>query len=84
MTKLYNRTSGKAKLQQLRRNMTKAAFRLWHKLKGRPLEGVKFFSQYGGDNAGKEISNKSLGIGKIIPQNKYFDNMLLMSLVESG
>lgn len=47
MTKLYNRTSEKTKRQQLRRNMTKAEFRLWQKLKGKQLEGVKFRSQYG-------------------------------------
>ncbi len=47
MTKLYNRTSEKAKRQQLRRNMTKAEFMLWQKLKGKQLEGVKFRSQYG-------------------------------------
>ena len=47
MTKLYNRTSEKAKRQQLRRNMTKAEFLLWQKLKGKQLEGVKFRSQYG-------------------------------------
>jgi len=35
MTKLYNRTSEKAKRQQLRRNMTKAEFLLWQKLKGK-------------------------------------------------
>jgi very-short-patch-repair endonuclease len=46
MTKLYNRTSDKAKRQQLRRNMTKAEFMLWQKLKGRKLKGVKFRSQY--------------------------------------
>jgi len=47
MTKLYNRASEKAKRQQLRRNMTKAEFMLWQKLKGKQLEGVKFRSQYG-------------------------------------
>ena len=47
MTKLYNRTSEKAKRQQLRRNRTKAEFMLWQKLKGKQLEGVKFRSQYG-------------------------------------
>ncbi len=47
MTKLYNRTSEKTKRQQLRRNMTKAEFMLWQKLKGKQLEGVKFRSQYG-------------------------------------
>jgi len=47
MTKLYNRTSEKAKRQQLRRNMTKAEFLLWQKLKAKQLEGVKFRSQYG-------------------------------------
>jgi very-short-patch-repair endonuclease len=47
MTKLYNKTSEKAKRQQLRRNMTKAEFLLWQKLKGKQLEGVKFRSQYG-------------------------------------
>lgn len=46
MTKLYNRTSEKAKRQQLRRNMTKAEFLLWQKLKGKQVEGVKFRSQY--------------------------------------
>lgn len=46
MTKLYNRTSEKAKRQQLRRNMTKAEFILWQKLKGKQLEGVKFRTQY--------------------------------------
>jgi very-short-patch-repair endonuclease len=47
MTKLYNRTSEKEKRQQLRRNMTKAEFLLWQKLKRKQLEGVKFRSQYG-------------------------------------
>jgi len=47
MTQLYNRTSEKGKRQQLRRNMTKAEFMLWQKLKGKQLEGVKFRSQYG-------------------------------------
>jgi very-short-patch-repair endonuclease len=47
MTKLYNRTSEKAKRQQLRWNMTKTEFMLWQKLKGKQLEGVKFRSQYG-------------------------------------
>jgi very-short-patch-repair endonuclease len=47
MTKLYNRTSDKAKRQQLRRNMTKAEFILWQKLKGKQVEGAKFRSQYG-------------------------------------
>ena len=49
MTKLYNRTSEKAKRQQLRRNMTKAEFLLWQKLRCKQLEGVKFRSQYGVD-----------------------------------
>jgi very-short-patch-repair endonuclease len=47
MTKLYNRTSEKAKRQQLRRNMTKTEFMFWQKLKGKQLKGVKFRSQYG-------------------------------------
>lgn len=46
MTRLYNRTSEKAKRQQLRRNMTKAEFIIWQKLKGKQLEGYKFRSQY--------------------------------------
>jgi very-short-patch-repair endonuclease len=44
MTKLYNRASEKGKRQQLRRDMTKAEFMLWQKLKGKQLEGVKFRS----------------------------------------
>jgi very-short-patch-repair endonuclease len=47
MTKLYNQTSEKAKRQQLRKNMTKAEFIMWQKLKGKQLEGYKFRSQYG-------------------------------------
>jgi very-short-patch-repair endonuclease len=47
MTKLYNRASEKAKRQQLRRNMTKAEFLLWQKLRCKQLEGVKFRRQYG-------------------------------------
>lgn len=46
MTQLYNRTSEKAKRQQLRRHLTKAEFRLWQKLKGKQLEGYKFRRQY--------------------------------------
>lgn len=46
MTQLYNRTSEKAKRQQLRRNMTKAEFPVWQKLKGKQLEGYKFRRQY--------------------------------------
>jgi|SRR6476469_3932664 len=46
MTQLYNRTSEKAKRQQLRRNRTKAEFIIWQKLKGKQLEGYKFRSQY--------------------------------------
>ncbi|NEQ65287.1 MAG: endonuclease domain-containing protein [Symploca sp. SIO2D2] len=49
MTKLYNRASEKAKRQQLRRNMTKAEFRLWQKIKGKQLAGVKFRRQYSVD-----------------------------------
>ena len=47
MTQLYNRTSEKAKRQQLRRNRTKAEFIIWQKLKGKQLEGYKFRRQYG-------------------------------------
>ena len=47
MTQLYNRTSEKAKRQQLRRNMTKVEFIIWQKLKGKQLEGYKFRRQYG-------------------------------------
>lgn len=47
MTKLYNRTSEKAKRRQLRRNKTKAEFLLWQKLRSKQLGGVKFRSQYG-------------------------------------
>lgn len=46
MTLLYNRTSEKAKRQLLRRNMTKAEFMIWQKLKGKQLEGYKFRRQY--------------------------------------
>lgn len=47
MTQLYNKASEKAKRQQLRRNMTKAEFMIWQKLKGKQIEGCKFRSQYG-------------------------------------
>ncbi len=46
MTQLYNRTSEKLKRQQLRKNMTKAEFIIWQKLKCKQIEGCKFRSQY--------------------------------------
>ena len=46
MTQLYNRTSEKLKRQQLRKNMTRAEFIIWQKLKCKQIEGYKFRSQY--------------------------------------
>lgn len=46
MTKLYNRTSEKAKRQLLRQNMPKAEMIIWAKLKSKQIEGCKFRRQY--------------------------------------
>ena len=46
MTKLYNKSTEKAKRQALRNNMPVAEKIIWAKLRGRQIEGCKFRRQY--------------------------------------
>ena len=47
MTELFNKTQGKQKRRELRRNMTKAELMIWSKLRRKQVCGYKFRRQYG-------------------------------------
>lgn len=44
---IFNCKETKEKRRELRRNLTEAEKALWEKLRGKRLEGLKFFRQYG-------------------------------------
>ena len=44
---VFNRKETKEKRRELRKNLTEAERALWEKLRGKRLEGLKFFRQYG-------------------------------------
>ena len=44
---IFNCKESKKKRRALRKNMTEAEKALWKKLRGKHLEGLKFFRQYG-------------------------------------
>lgn len=44
---IFNCKETKEKRRELRKNLTEAERALWKKLRGRRLEGLKFFRQYG-------------------------------------
>ncbi|PIU86267.1 MAG: hypothetical protein COS67_03340 [Deltaproteobacteria bacterium CG06_land_8_20_14_3_00_44_19] len=44
---IFNRKETKEKRRELRKNLTEAEKALWEKLRGKHLEGLKFFRQYG-------------------------------------
>jgi len=45
--KIFNRKETKEKRRELRKNLTEAEKALWKNLRGKRLEGLKFFRQYG-------------------------------------
>jgi len=45
--KIFNCKETKEKRRELRKNLTEAEKALWKKLRGKQLEGLKFFRQYG-------------------------------------
>ena len=47
MTQLFNRTQGKQKRRELRRNMTNTEIMIWSKLRRKQVCGYKFRRQYG-------------------------------------
>ena len=46
MTKVFNRSSEKEKRRLLRNNLSPTEIKLWHRFKGRLLDGYKFRRQY--------------------------------------
>ena len=45
--RIFNRKESKEKRRELRKNLTEAEKALWKNLRGKRLEGLKFFRQYG-------------------------------------
>ncbi len=46
MTKIFNRSSEIEKRRSLRKNLSPAEIKLWHRFKGRQIGGYKFRRQY--------------------------------------